>query len=161
MFTLPTITKNKEAFTGETTQKAFEKQGFAFMTFYVSRNQIGVEVEGFCAANHYTIRKNRQALRSNNMFIERFVNNCESKDILLFIIKALESGVVFVDADDKVRAQLIHSKTSLYSKAGQIAARKKSLQYCLTKEAEGTIQPDMLNAWIVNHKAQIELLKSL
>lgn len=161
MFTLPTITKNKEAFQGETTQKAFEKQGFAFMTFYVSRNQIGVEVEGFCAANHYTIKKNRQAIRSNNMFIERFVNNCESKEVLLFIIKALEAGVVFVDADDKVLARLIQSKTSLYSKAGQIAARMKSLEYCLTQEAKEVIQPGILKSWIEEHKAQIQLLESL
>jgi hypothetical protein len=161
MFTIQTITKNKEAFTGETTQKAFEKQGFAFMTFFVSRNQIGVEIEGFCASTYYTIRKHWSFNKMNKNFVEKFIENAEGKEVLHFIIKALESGVVFLDTDDKTKNKLIRERVSLYSKAGQIAARKSGLSYCLTKEAEETIQPGILKSWIQNHKEQIELLNSL
>jgi hypothetical protein len=79
---------NREAHTGKTTQNDFEKYGKHYLKFFITRNRIGVEVNGFCSIHSYNLNpKSKKDIRINDFFVSRYIDTCDNPQVLRATLK--------------------------------------------------------------------------
>lgn len=87
---ITTFSTNQQFSTGSFAQKTFAQTGKIGITFFISENQIGAEIEGFSITTIYLKKpKTEKHIRSNHWFVERYIKPCHNANELieLFNIK--------------------------------------------------------------------------